>query len=332
MKNNIIKILAASFLLCFYFYANAQETTPVDLQIKELKQEIKALNELVRNNNSNISTAFNKNEAPISKNYAVGKNGKLFAVINPKENTIEILSQKDGEMVKDNQILIDRIDGIYNIEYIYRGQNVEIYDDNIIYLASNCDSSILRVLDLKGNTINELRFPGQTCSFSYDPSSKSIFIAGNNTEGFDLITLEASKGFANISFKDAPVMHYEKPKKADVIKRQDPYGIIVTVISFTIVFIALILVVLVIIGSTKSLNKMEDRKIVKEKAKEESGNVVNIGFNDLSDDQYAAVAAAIYLYQCELHDEENAVLTINKVAKVYSPWSSKLYNMNQYKR
>lgn len=331
MKNNILKILAASFLLCFYSFANAQETTSTDLQIKELQQEIKTLKELVRNNNSN-STTFNKNEAPISKNYAVGKNGKLFAVINPKENTVEILSQKDGKMININQVLIDRIDGVYNIQYIYRGQNVEIYNDNIIYLASNCDSSILRVLDLKGNQINEVRFSGQTSSFTYDPSSKSIFIAGNNTEGFDFISLDASKGFGNLTFKDAPVMHYEKPKKADVIKRQDPYGIIVTVISFTIVFFALILVVLVIIGSTKSLKKIDDMKIAKENANIESENIENIDSDDLSDDQYAAIAAAIYIYESELHDEENAILTINKVAKVYSPWSSKLYNMNQYKR
>lgn len=332
MKKNILKIVAASFLLSFCSFANAQEVTTTDLQIKELQQEVKALKELVRNNNSNISTTSNKNEAPVSKNYAVGKNGRLFAVINPKENTVEILSQKDGKMVNINQVPIDGIDGVYNIQYIYRGQNVEIYNDNIVYLASNCDSSILRVLDLKGNQLNEVRFSGQTSSFSYDPSSKTIFIAGNNAEGFDFISLDASKGFENLSFKDAPFMHYEKPKKADVIKRQDPYGIIVTVISFTIVFFALILIVLVIMGSTKSLKRMDDRKSAKENAKEVSGNIVNIDSDDLSENQYAAIAAAIYMYESELHDEENTVLTINKVAKVYSPWSSKLYNMNQYKR
>lgn len=331
MKKNILKIVAASFLLCFCPFANAQETTSTDLQIKELQQEVKTLKELVKNNNSNVSTPSNKNEAPLSKNYAVGKNGKIFAVINPKENTIEILSKKDGKMVIQNQVLVDVIDGIYNIKYIYRSQNVEIYDDNIIYLASNCDSSIFRVLDLKGNQLNEVRFSGQTSSFSYDPSSKTIFIAGNNVEGFDFLSLDVSKGFENLSFKDASVIHYEKPKKADVIKRQDPYGIIVTVISFTIVFFALILIVLVITGSTKSLKRMDDRKAAKEKAGEVIKSIVDIN-SDLSEDQYAAIAAAIYMYEGELHDEENTVLTINKVAKVYSPWSSKLYNMNQYKR
>jgi len=319
-------------LLCFCSFANAQDITSTDLQIKELQQEVKVLKELVRNNNSKVSTTSNKNEAPASKNYAVGENGRLFAVINPKENTVEILSQKDGKMININQVHIDEIDGIYNIQYIYRGQNVEIYNDNIVYLASNCDSSIIRVLDLKGNQTNEVRFPGQTSSFSYDPSTKTVFIAGNNAEGFDFISLDASKGFENLSFKDAPVMHYEKPKKADVIKRQDPYGIIVTVISFTIVFFALILVVLVIMGSTKFLKRMDDKKSGKENANEVNENIVNIDSDDLSDDQYAAIAAAIYMYESELHDEENTILTINKVAKVYSPWSSKLYNMNQYKR
>ena len=39
----------------------------------------------------------------------------------------------------------------------------------------------------------------------------------------------------------------------------------------------------------------------------------------------AAVAAAIYIFLAQNHDEENAILTINKARKDYSPWSSKIY-------
>lgn len=329
MKNNILKISMISFFICFCSFAYAQDAITNEVKIQELQREVKELKQLIGNSNSNLSTISNKKEAPVSKNYAVGRNGKLFAVINPKENTVEVLSQKEGKIVSENQILVDVIDGIYNIQYIYRAQNVEIYENNIVYLASNCDSSFLRVLDLKGNQIKEVKFSGQASSFSYDPSSKTIFVAGNNAEGFDFISIDASKGFENLSFNGASVMHYEKPKKADVIKRQDPYGIIVTVISFTIVFFSLILVVLVIMGSTSYLKRMEDKKAAKE-AKGEVKESIVVG-SDLSEDQYAAIAAAIYIYESELHDEENTVLTINKVAKVYSPWSSKLYNMNQYK-
>ena len=45
---------------------------------------------------------------------------------------------------------------------------------------------------------------------------------------------------------------------------------------------------------------------------------------------YAAIAAAIHLYGEELHDVENTVLTINKVSRTYSPWSSKIHGLNTY--
>lgn len=44
-----------------------------------------------------------------------------------------------------------------------------------------------------------------------------------------------------------------------------------------------------------------------------------------SGEEIAAVAAAIYLFIAQTHDEENAILTINKARKDYSPWSSKIY-------
>lgn len=46
----------------------------------------------------------------------------------------------------------------------------------------------------------------------------------------------------------------------------------------------------------------------------------------------AAIAMAISLYLNELHDQENTVLTIRKVGKSYSPWSSKIYNVINFKR
>jgi Na+-transporting methylmalonyl-CoA/oxaloacetate decarboxylase gamma subunit len=41
----------------------------------------------------------------------------------------------------------------------------------------------------------------------------------------------------------------------------------------------------------------------------------------------AAIAMALYYYMSELHDVESGVITIKRVSKNYSPWSSKLYNM-----
>ncbi len=43
----------------------------------------------------------------------------------------------------------------------------------------------------------------------------------------------------------------------------------------------------------------------------------------------AAIAMALYHYYNELHDIESGVVTIRRVSRHYSPWSSKLYNMRK---
>ncbi len=55
--------------------------------------------------------------------------------------------------------------------------------------------------------------------------------------------------------------------------------------------------------------------------------------NEISGEVTAAIAVALYLYNNETHDIESGVITIKRVSKIYSPWSSKLYHMrNIYKR
>ena len=41
----------------------------------------------------------------------------------------------------------------------------------------------------------------------------------------------------------------------------------------------------------------------------------------------AAIALAVKLNKAEMHDRESDVITINKVARVYSPWSSKIHGL-----
>jgi hypothetical protein len=43
----------------------------------------------------------------------------------------------------------------------------------------------------------------------------------------------------------------------------------------------------------------------------------------------AAIALAMHQLNEEVHDIENAVLTFGKAGRVYSPWSSKIYGLNQ---
>ena len=41
----------------------------------------------------------------------------------------------------------------------------------------------------------------------------------------------------------------------------------------------------------------------------------------------AAIALAVKLNKAEMHDRESDVITINKVARVYAPWSSKIHGL-----
>jgi hypothetical protein len=50
---------------------------------------------------------------------------------------------------------------------------------------------------------------------------------------------------------------------------------------------------------------------------------------EMSGEVNAAIAMTLHLYQSELHDYENTVLTIQKVSRTYSPWSSKIYTLRK---
>jgi hypothetical protein len=51
-----------------------------------------------------------------------------------------------------------------------------------------------------------------------------------------------------------------------------------------------------------------------------------------TDDLSAIIAATIHLYLQEVHDFENYSLTIKRIDKIYSPWSSKIYGLRKMPR
>jgi hypothetical protein len=54
--------------------------------------------------------------------------------------------------------------------------------------------------------------------------------------------------------------------------------------------------------------------------------------NDVHEEEAAAIALAIHMYQSEVHDKESFTITLKKVSKIYSPWSSKIYTLRQNPR
>lgn len=116
-------------------------------------------------------------------------------------------------------------------------------------------------------------------------------------------------------------------RNSELFMKIDPFGIGMTVIGYVIVFIALLLLYIVFYNLTKILSGNIKRILRKE------GKIIDDKTSiEMSGEVNAAIAAALYLYYNELHDKENTVLTINRVSRAYSPWSSKIYSLRQYPR
>lgn len=102
---------------------------------------------------------------------------------------------------------------------------------------------------------------------------------------------------------------------------------VITLIGMSIVFVSLLLIYLVFNNLGKFLKYRKQAK----RAKENEGT----GQDDEQEavgEVNAAIAMALHLYYSEAHDFENTVLTIQKVSKTYSPWSSKIYGLRYHPR
>lgn len=53
---------------------------------------------------------------------------------------------------------------------------------------------------------------------------------------------------------------------------------------------------------------------------------------DVPEEEAAAIALAIHMYLNDIHDKESLTITLKKVSRVYSPWSSKIYTLRQNPR
>jgi glutaconyl-CoA/methylmalonyl-CoA decarboxylase subunit delta len=113
------------------------------------------------------------------------------------------------------------------------------------------------------------------------------------------------------------------------IKNNDFEKIVsVSILGYLIVLLALFCIYLFIFAMTKFVKAagVYRRKLREQKAKlnPKSLKIVNGG---ASPEAVTAILMALHLSSIHREEEEKAILTINKLAKTYSPWSSKIYNM-----
>lgn len=102
-------------------------------------------------------------------------------------------------------------------------------------------------------------------------------------------------------------------------------GILISVVGYLVVFISLLLLYMVFVNLTKFLQRRLKKKL--EAKGEEISHKKEIS---VSGEINAAISTALYLYLEEIENLDDAVLTIKKVQKTYSPWSSKFYGLRQF--
>ncbi len=99
----------------------------------------------------------------------------------------------------------------------------------------------------------------------------------------------------------------------------------ITFIGWAIVFVALVVLIAVFMAVPKIYQTIVERQLRKE------GKLAldeTLASNDISGDTNAAIAMTLHMYLNEQHDEESGVITIKRIQRRYSPWSSKIYGLN----
>jgi Na+-transporting methylmalonyl-CoA/oxaloacetate decarboxylase gamma subunit len=107
-------------------------------------------------------------------------------------------------------------------------------------------------------------------------------------------------------------------------------ALIITAVGYIVVFIALTALVIVI-GRIATIQNFFVR-IKLRKKKKTTEPVEDLPVVSISADENAAICTALYLYFTEMHDEEKYVMTVKKVSRTYSPWSSKIYGVMNFSK
>ena len=189
-------------------------------------------------------------------------------------------------------------------------------------------------------------------NFTLNPETQNwigLYDSGRNL--LDQITipagvLQANQSYARISdaaekweVKDGSAEKYVTPStnnktidsnaKMEKFEEHDSDGIGMSISAMSVVFCGLILLFIAfkIVGrvsvSLSKRNAMKAKGITdKQEAKEKK-------LGEAPGEIFAAIAMAMYEMQSDVHDVEDTVLTITRVKRSYSPWSSKIYALRE---
>jgi len=174
------------------------------------------------------------------------------------------------------------------------------------------DTRFLALVASDGKTIiDSLTYPEQRADVSFARSED-----GAGTWGYaELTTPSTSNKLVQLEAASERFSTY------------DPSGSAMSITAMTVVFIGLAMLYLIFKCVSKLMAAIKNRTTRKAAAavaeKSEAHQRPAAG------EVYAAIAVALHQYNREMAENELHILTINRVAKTYSPWSSKIYGLRK---
>ena len=159
-------------------------------------------------------------------------------------------------------------------------------------------------------------------------------------------SLQTNQSYARVSdaaekweVKDGSAEKYVTPStnnktidsnaKMEKFEEHDSVGIGMSISAMSVVFFGLILlyVSFKVVGRV-SVN-LSKRNAMKAKGITDNQEAKEKKLGEAPGEIFAAIAMAMHEMQSDVHDVEDTVLTITRVKRSYSPWSSKIYTLRE---
>ena len=189
-------------------------------------------------------------------------------------------------------------------------------------------------------------------NFTLDPEKVNwigLFDSGRNL--IDQVTIPAGVLKTNQSYgrvsdaasqwevKDGSAEKYVTPStnnktidsnaKMEKFEEHDSNGIGMSISAMSVVFCGLILLFIAFKIVGKASVSLSKRNAMKAKGITDKQEAKEKKLGEAPGEIFAAIAMAMHEMQSDVHDVEDTVLTITRVKRSYSPWSSKIYTLRE---
>ena len=117
--------------------------------------------------------------------------------------------------------------------------------------------------------------------------------------------------------------------KMEKFEEHDSNGIGMSISAMSVVFCGLILLFIAFKIVGKASVSLSKRNAMKAKGITDKQEAKEKKLGEAPGEIFAAIAMAMHEMQSDVHDVEDTVLTITRVKRSYSPWSSKIYTLRE---